>query len=262
VLKVLAPIADETPVATSRIRAVIEGVLNAARARGHIPHDAPNPARWRGHLELLLPKRATPVQHFAALPYGELPGLVGKLRAWRQEAEGVFHIGAFGLEFLILTAARSGEVLGAQWSEIDFEAKTWTVPAARMKKAREHVVPLTEAALAILDSVPRIEGNAFIFPGARDGEGMCSKAFERVVRRLDYKTSVHGFRSAFADWCGEETEADFEVREAALAHVIRDQTVRAYRRGDALKKRTRLMEAWSAFLDGRAADNVIPLKRA
>jgi integrase len=155
---------------------------------------------------------------------------------------------ALALEFAILTAARSGEVLGARWSEIDFEAKVWTVPAGRTKAAREHRVPLSARAMAIVERLADGRTGEFVFPGQRAGRPLSAMAMGMVLRRMKTESvTVHGFRSAFRDWCGETTSFPREIAEAALAHVAGDATERAYRRGDALEKRRNLMEAWATF---------------
>ena len=223
------------------MRGRIERVLDAAAARGLRSRD--NPARWRGHLANLLPKRQKLARgHHAAMAFDDVPAFVARLR----DAEGV---SARALEFAILTAARSGEVLGARWSEIDLDAKVWTVPAARMKAAREHRVPLSERAVEILSAPAAMKTGDYVFLGAKRSGPLSVMALAMVMRRTGAGNfTVHGFRSAFRDWAGERTNFPSEVAEAALAHVVGDETERAYRRGDALEKRRALMEAWAAFL--------------
>jgi integrase len=261
-LKVVKPIFDRTPPTALRLRGHIESVLNTARAHGHIDADRANPARWRGHLELLLPKRKTAgARHFTAMPYKEIPAFVSDLRDLRRDAAGVFHVAAYALEFLILTSVRSGEVLGARWSEIDEEARTWALPAGRMKALREHVVPLSDGSMAILEAMRGISSSPLIFPGRSKLTPMAGKAFERILARMGRDVTTHGFRSGFRDWAGDETEFPREVAEAALAHAVGDATERAYRRGSALEKRRALMEAWSAFVTGAGpASNVVEFK--
>ena len=172
-------------------------------------------------------------------------------------------VSALALEFAILTAARSGEVLGARWDEIDFNAKLWIVPAARMKAGREHRVPLTARALAILQTVEKVRTGEHVFPGQRRGRPLSVMALAMVLRRLKLENvTVHGFRSAFRDWCGEATAFPRDVAEAALAHTVGDMTERAYRRGDALEKRRELMDAWSRYCEMGPSAKVVPLKRA
>lgn len=246
VLEVLKPIWLTKHETASRLRGRIERVLDAARAKGL--RSGENPARWRGHLENLLPKRQRLTRgHHAALPYTDVPAFMVELRARDGTA-------ARALELCILCASRSGEVLGAQWSEIDLEGKVWTIPGARMKAGREHRVPLTDAALVVLATVSQARTNAtadFVFPGLRIGRPLSVMAMEMVLRRMKRdEITVHGFRSSFRDWCGEATSFPREIAEAALAHQVGDATERAYRRGDALEKRRALLEDWSAFATG------------
>jgi integrase len=252
VLGVLQPLWRTTPETASRLRGRIEAVLDAARAKGYIPRNEANPARWRGHLDKLLAKRQKLTRgHHAAMAFDDVPEFIGKLR--KREATA-----ALALEFLILTAARSGEVLGARWAEIDLDAKVWAVPAARMKAGREQRVPLSCRALAILEAVAKGRTGEFIFAGQKTGKPLSGMAMEMVLRRMKADAvTVHGFRSAFRDWCGEATSFPRELAEAALAHVAGDATERAYRRGDALEKRRGLMEAWAAFCEPRADSNVV-----
>jgi integrase len=243
---VLEPIWTTKPETASRLRGRIEKVLDAAAAKKQRAGD--NPARWRGHLENLLPKRARLSRgHHAAMPYRDVPAFVARLR----DREAVT---ALALEFLILTAARSGEVREATWAEMDLTAKVWTVPAARMKAKREHRVPLSDRAVAILESVKRLsdgEPDDHVFP-ASDGGALSINAFRALLLRMDLKGAVvtpHGFRSSFRDWAGEETDFAREVAEAALAHVVGDATERAYRRHDALEKRRSLMTDWCRYCE-------------
>lgn len=252
VLAVLKPIWLEKPETASRLRGRIEHVLDAARAKGY--RDGVNPALWRGHLDKLLPKRPKLSRgHHAALPYQDVAAFVGRLR----EREAV---AAIALEFAILTAARSGEVLGARWDEIDLDRKVWTIPADRMKAGRDHRVPLSGRAAEMVQSLSSARVGAFVFPGQRSGKPLSSMALEMVLRRMKVENAtVHGFRSAFRDWCGNETHFPRELAEAALAHVIGDKAEQAYRRGDALEKRRAMMEAWAAYCDPIEHDNVIKL---
>ena len=222
--------------------------------KGHIARNEANPARWRGHLDKLLPKRQKLTRgHHAAMAFDDVPEFTGKLR--EREATA-----ALALEFAILTAARSGEVLGARWAEFDLEGKVWTVPAARMKAGREHRVPLSSRALAILEVVAEAKTGEFVFAGQKAGKPLSGMAMEMVLRRMKADAvTVHGFRSAFRDWCGEATSFPRELAEAALAHVAGDATERAYRRGDALEKRRKLMEAWANFCEPKAGSNVLSM---
>jgi integrase len=243
VLAVLKPIWTVKPETASRLRGRIETVIDAAIARG-FRNDA-NPARWKGHLERLLPKRAPGTRgHFAALPYLELPTFIALLR--QQES-----ISSRALEFTVLTAARSGEVLGAKWSEFDLEKGLWTIPALRMKARKEHRVPLSERARDILTSMEVVEANEFVFTGKKAGHGLSTMALEMVLRRMNYanRTTVHGFRSCFSDWATEQTHHSGEVREMALAHSVGNKVEAAYRRGDLFEKRRDIMSDWAKFLD-------------
>lgn len=243
VLEVLQPIWTTKPETASRVRGRIEAVIDSARARGLIAANEANPARWRGHLSHLLAKRKKLTRgHHAAMPYRELPAFIGRLRA--REA-----VAAAALEFLILTAARTGEVLGARWSEIDLDAAVWTVPATRMKGGREHRVPLSPRAAEILGAMAEIRTGEFVFPSTRPQRPLSGMAMEMCLRRMKVEdVTVHGFRSSFRDWAGDTTDFPRELAEAALAHVAGDETERAYRRGDALERRREMMQAWARFL--------------
>jgi integrase len=256
VLAVLRPIWQTKAETASRLRGRIERVLNAAKAKGY--RTGENPAAWRGHLVNLLP-RQSPLSrgHHAAIPYKDLPGFAASLRERKAVA-------ALALEFAILTAGRSGEVLGARWSEIDLAAKIWTVPAERMKAAREHRVPLNERAVEIVQSMGEAKLSEFVFLGQRPGRPLSVMALEMVLRRMGVENvTVHGFRSAFRDWLGNETHFPRELAEHALAHVIGDKAEQAYRRSDALEKRRALMEAWGRYCKPQApAGNVTPIRAA
>jgi integrase len=242
VMKVLEPIWSTIPVTASRLRGRIESVLDWAKARGY--REGENPARWRGHIDHLLPAKAKVRQpkHLAALPYAEMPGFMAELRQERS-------IGALPLEFAILTAARAGEVLGATWGEIDFGSKTWTVPPSRMKGAREHRVPLSDAAVAVLNRMPR--AGDLVFPGIR-GQ-LSHKAAQAVLTKLRPGYVPHGFRSTFRTWADEQTSFQHHIVEQALAHTVGSAVERAYRRGDLFQKRAALMQAWAEFCAKPAA---------
>lgn len=246
VVSILSPIWQEKPETASRVRGRIERVLDAAKVKGQ--RSGENPARWRGHLEILLPKRRKKgdVRHHPAMPYAEVGAFVQSLKLRISTA-------ARALEFLILTSSRTGEVLGAKWKEIDRKAKLWRVPAARMKMGVEHVVPLSDAALVILDGMAVFgsEPDAFVFPSRFPGRPLSNMAMEMLLRRMqcdDY--TVHGMRSAFRDWAGEETDYPREIVEMALAHAVGNEVERAYRRGTAIEKRRELMAEWAAYLFG------------
>jgi integrase len=242
VLAVLKPIWMRIPETASRVRGRIEKVLDAAKAKGF--RHGENPARWRGHLDHLLPKPSKLGRgHHAAMPYETVARFVGELRTLPATA-------ALALEFCILTAGRSGEVLGARWSEIDWDKRVWVVPASRMKAGREHRVPLSNRALSILKQLRGTESGEFIFPGQKPKKPLSNMAMEMVLRRMKIENAtVHGFRSSFRDWAGNLTSFSREVTETALAHVIGDKAEQAYRRGDALEKRRALMEAWASYCD-------------
>jgi integrase len=247
VLAVLKPIWTEKSETASRVRNRIEMVLDAAKAQGHRSGD--NPARWKGHLDKLLPKRAKLTRgHHAALPFADVAEFIRQLRQRPATA-------ALALEFAILTAARSGEVRGATWREIDIAGALWTVPATRMKAGREHRVPLSPRAIELLKMVAPLGGDdpdAFVFPGPKGSETMLSDAaFSALLKRMgrDGELTPHGFRSSFRDWAGEMTNFPRDVAEMCLAHTVGDMTERAYRRGDALNKRRELIEAWGQYCE-------------
>jgi integrase len=246
VLKVLTPLWDAAPETAARLRGRIEAVLNRARALGLIGMDRANPARWKGHLDQLLPNPRRVGQrrgHHAAMPYADVPAFMSTLGA----APGT---AAKALMFAILTAARSGEVFGATWGEVDLEAAVWTVPADRMKKmGRTRRVPLSAPALELLKGqLPARGKNPYVFPGARPRRPLSIMALAMTMRRLGAGAfTPHGFRSAFRDWAGDTTSFQREVAEAALAHAVGDETEQAYRRSDALDKRRKLMDAWASF---------------
>jgi integrase len=256
VLKCVEPIwADKTETA-SRVRGRIESVLDWATVRGYRQGD--NPARWKGHLAEVLPAKAKIARttHHAALPYVQIAEFMADLRT----RDGV---AARALEVAILTAARTGEVIGARWDEIDLEVRTWTVPAGRMKNGREHRVPLSDRALEILQEGPREEGNDFIFIGASAGSGLSNTALTRVLRQMQRRdVTVHGFRSTFMDWAHDKTAFPKVVIDMALAHVVGDKVEAAYRRGDLFAKRKQLMAAWAAYCAKLPAngDVVVPLR--
>ncbi len=252
VLKILEPVWLSKSATAVRLRSRIENVLDAAAARGQ--RTGENPARWRGHLDKLLarPARVHKVQHLPAMAFADVPVFMIELRAQPGVA-------ARALEFTILTASRTGEVIGARWDEI--EGDVWTVPANRMKSSREHRVALSPAALTILGAMRATAKGELVFPGRRRGSPLSNKALGVVLERLGRDETVHGFRSTFRDWCGERTNFPREVAEMALAHVVGDQTERAYARGDLLAKRAQLMNAWARFLTtpARAKGEVVAL---
>jgi integrase len=253
VLSVLRPMWQEKPETASRLRGRIERVFDAARAQGL--RNSENPARWRGHLDQLLPKRQRLTRgHHAAMNYVELPAFMTDLQA--REA-----ISAAALEFTVLTGARSGEVLGARWDEFDLDRAQWTIPAARMKAGREHRVPLSQRALEVAKAMHEARNGDFVFPGQKPGRPLSVMALEMVLRRMKIdRVTVHGFRSAFRDWAAECTSFPNEVCEAALAHVIENKAEAAYRRSDLFDKRRKLMEAWAAYCaQGRQSRSAQPI---
>jgi integrase len=252
VLRVLKPIWTTKPETASRLRGRIEKILDAAKAKGF--REGENPARWRGHLDHLLPKPLKLVRgHHAAMPYEEVAALIEKLRSREGTA-------ALALEFCILTAARSGEVLGAQWSEIDLNKKIWTVPANRMKAGREHRVPLAGRAISILKQMEKTKTGEFVFPGQARDRPLSNMVLSMMLRRMKIEgVTVHGFRSSFRDWAGNVSSFPREVTETALAHIIGDKAEQAYRRSDALEKRRKMMEAWTSFCEPKMRGNIVPI---
>jgi integrase len=239
VLKILEPLWATKPETATRLRGRIETVLNWATVREY--RRGENPARWRGHLDGVLPKssKVKRVKHHPALAYADLPAFMRELRR-------LDSISARALEFTVLTAARTGEVIGAQWSEIDLTAKTWTVPAGRMKAGKEHRIPLSDRAAMILETLLR-EGS-YVFPGARAGRSLSNMAMLELLRGMrGMGATVHGFRSTFRDWAAERTNYPEFVVEKALAHVVADKVEAAYRRGDLFEKRARLMDDWTIY---------------
>lgn len=239
VLRVLRPLWSRTPETAERLRGRIEAVLNAATAKGY--RTGENPAAWRGRLDQLLPKRQRLSRgHHTALPFAAAPAFMAGLRAREAPA-------ARALEFTILTAARSGEALGARWEEIDMDRQLWTVPAERMKAAREHRVPLSARAMGIINEMAEAGTAGLIFPGPNPGTALSSMAMGMLLRRMKTDATVHGFRSTFRDWASETTSFPHEVCEMALAHTISNKAEAAYRRGDLFDKRRELMEAWATY---------------
>lgn len=237
IVKMLEPIWETKTETASRLRMSVERILDLAGVKGLRSGD--NPARWTGNLALSFPAKdkVAQVQHFAALPVGDLPEFMKKLRA----ANGV---GARALEFLILTACRSSEVRKATRSEIDFDTNTWVIPADRMKMGREHRVPLTDSSIKVLNEMSDL--SEYLFPN-RNGDPVSDVMLGKVIKLLGYKVTSHGFRSTFKDWAIEHTEFADEISELALAHVNSDKTRAAYARSDAIEKRRKLMESWSRY---------------
>ena len=264
VMQVLTPIWTDKAETASRVRGRIETVLDYAAARGW--RQGENPARWRGHLDKLLPKTSKAKravrqvsgrqEHHAALPYGEVAAFLAELR----EQQGT---AARALEFAILTAARTGEVIGARWAEFDLAEKLWTIPAGRMKAEKEHRVPLSGAALAIVNELAAHRRGDFVFPGGIAGKPLSNMGMLALLRRMERAdVTVHGFRSSFRDWAAERTNFPAEVAEMALAHAVGDKVEAAYRRGDMFQKRRQMMDAWAKFCASPAivVGDVVPIR--
>lgn len=255
VMRVLEPIWTTKTETATRVRNRIELIIGWCTARGH--RSGENPARWRGHLDKLLPKRSKVqrVEHHPALPYHEIGGFMELLR--RQEG-----MGARALEFAIFTAARSGEVRGATWEELDLDRAVWTIPAARMKADKEHRVPLSRPAIKLLKELPRMVGTSIVFPGP-SGKALSDMSMTATLRRMGRPDiTAHGFRSSFRDWAGETTAFPREVIEHALAHKLRDKAEAAYARGTLFDKRTRLMTDWGKHCSAATeAASVTPIRR-
>ena len=254
VLAILKPIWTTKAETASRVRGRIEKILDAAKAKGF--RDGENPARWRGHLDHLLPQPSKLARgHHPAMPYDEVSQFVSKLR--EREA-----IAALALELCILTVARSGEILGMRWDEIDLAKKIWTLPAHRMKAGREHRVPLSSRAVTILHGLAK-RSSDFVFPGQRRDKPLAATAMEMMLRRTKIdNATVHGFRSSFRDWAGNETGYPRDLIETALAHVVGDKAEQAYRRSDALEKRRNLMEAWAHYCEPKRTINIVRMRKA
>jgi integrase len=245
---ILSPIWTTKTETAKRVQGRIENILDYAAA--HKYRDPINPARWRGHLDKLLPKpsRVKKVTHHPAMPYTELPKFM-------RELSTTSSISSLALQYLILTATRTSEVLQAQWSEIDMDAAVWIVPANRMKSGREHRVPLSGSATALLSTIPRISGNPFVFPGMRDKRPLSNMALLKLMGNKGHGVDgtrghyvPHGFRSSFRDWSGEVSTFPRDVAEMALAHVIENKVEAAYRRGDLFAKRRNMMDAWADYI--------------
>lgn len=253
VLQILEPIWKAKAETASRVRGRIETILDAAKARGY--REGENPARWRGHIAQILPVRSKLTRgHHKAMPYAAIPAFVGELHNRKAVA-------ALALEFTILTAARTGEVIGAMWDEVDLDKAVWTIPANRMKAGKEHRVPLSPRAVEILKGTQALR-KEWLFPAIKGGK-MSGMAMTMLLRRMDVPVTVHGFRSGFRDWAAECTGFAHEVAEMALAHTIESAVERAYRRGDLFDKRRRLMDDWATYCATipAAGDNVTPIRK-
>jgi integrase len=254
VLRVIEPIWASKPETARRLRGRIESIVDWAMARGY--RQGENPARWRGHIANLLPLRAkvAAVEHHPALPYRELAAFMTELR--NDES-----VAAAALEFTILTAARTSEIIHARWAEIDLDQRLWIVPANRIKAGREHRVPLSGAAMVVAEKMAGIRHNDFVFIGSKGLGGLSHMAMARVLQRMGRgQITVHGFRSSFRDWCAEQTNFPSEAAEMALAHIVGDKVEAAYRRSDMFEIRRRLMQAWANFGAGHEAANILELR--
>jgi integrase len=255
VLHVLNPLWSTTTITATRVRARIESVLSYAAVRRWRPA-ADNPARWRGHLQSMLPAptKITKVVHLPALPVAEIPAFAADLRASNDPA-------ARALEITMLCAVRTGEVRGARWSEIDLAAKVWTIPCERMKKGKEHRVPLSDRAVEIFKGITPVVGTDLVFPGVKDRNNPGSML--RLMKALRPAFLVHCLRSSFSDWAADNTSFASETIEHALAHVVGDKSYQAYRRADAFEKRRKLMQAWSSYCAKPAKNaDVVDFRRA
>jgi integrase len=256
VLKVLEPIWETKTETASRIRGRIENVIDWATAREY--REGSNPARWKGRLDKLLPapSKVQKVIHHPALPYEDMNEFMIALRS----REG---LSARGLEFTILTAARTGEVLGAQWNEIDLDKEVWIIPANRMKMGSEHRVPLSQCAMKILEGMKTISSSGYVFPGRDSEHPLSNMVFLQLLKRMKRgDLTVHGFRSTFRDWVAERTSYPRDVAEMALAHAIGDKVEAAYRRGDLFDKRKRMMRDWATYCSMPPGGEVVPIQQA
>lgn len=258
ILEILTPIWTTKTETAKRIQGRIENILDYAAA--HKYRNTLNPARWRGHLDKLLPKpsRVKKVSHHPAMPHTETPAFMAELASNNS-------VSALALRLLILTATRTNEILQAQWPEIDMEGAVWTIPAERMKARREHRVPLSDTCLAILEALPRVEDNPYLFPGSRPGRPLSNMALLQMMRGMGYGVSgdrgnyvPHGFRSSFRDWSGEVSSFPRDVAEMALAHTIENKVEAAYRRGDLFAKRGKMMQEWADYVNKQETE-VVPL---
>ena len=262
ILDILQPLWKRVPETAMRLRGRIENVLDAAKAKGQ--RSGENPARWRGHLDQLLPKRQRLTRgHHVALPYDEVPTFMEELRTRTAVA-------ARALEFTILTACRTSEVLGATWDDIDVEKKFWTIPPSRMKAAREHRVPLSRQSMEIIEAMRKIGTDGHVFPSPKPSKPLSNMpnrplstmSMAMLLRRMKVKVTVHGFRSSFRDWASETTGFPHEVCEMALAHTITNKAEAAYRRGDLFEKRRKLMAAWAGYCAMPKAAKVVQLHKS
>jgi integrase len=259
VLAVLKPLWSRAPETASRLRGRIQTVIEAAQALGHIYEDKANPARWKGHLDHLLapPKKLGVRGHHKAMPYDHLPEFVKRLRASDNMA-------ALALEFLILTATRTGETLGMQWDEIDRDDAVWSIPPLRMKTHEEFSVPLSERALAILAEARRAARkepgqDSFVFFGVIPKRPLSDMALSMLMRRMNATETVHGFRTSFRTWASEIGHVEYEIAESCLSHRVGNAVSRAYNRSNLLERRRPVMAAWASYVEGNADPKVVAL---
>ena len=262
ILKIISPIWTTKTETAKRVQGRIENVLDYAAALEYC--EPMHPARWKGHLDKLLPKPAKvkKIRHHPAMPYNKLPAFMVELSSNES-------ISALALQFLILTATRTKEVLQATHKEIDLKGRTWTIPAERMKAEKEHRVPLSNEAISILEAAPQIQNNPYIFAGMREGKPLSNMAMLQLMRGMEYGVNgtrgayvPHGFRSSFRDWEGEVSSFPRDVAEMALAHTIENKTEAAYRRGDLFAKRSKMMQAWANFCGLQPTASVTPIRDA
>ena len=252
VLSVLRPVWHEKPETASRVRGLIEAVCDYAKAAGF--RSGENPAAWRGNLAHLLPRQKMLGRgHFAAMPYAEIAAFVRALREYQSQS-----VAAYALELLILTGVRTNEVLGAKWSEVDSANALWTIPKDRMKTGREHRVPLSSAAMRVIEAMAAVKRSDYIFPSPKKEGRLSHIVLQKVMAKLGANYTVHGFRSTLRDWAGDETSFPREVCEGVLAHVV-GGVEGAYRRSDALEKRRALLAAWANYIEDAGTVNVIPM---
>ena len=250
------PIWNTKTETASRVRQRIEAILDWAKVRQY--REGENPARWRGHLDKLLPspKKIQKVVHQPAMDYRDVPMFYQALRRERS-------VSKLALAFLIQTATRSKEAREAQWDEIDLKAKVWVVPGDRTKAGREHRIPLTDETLSILEDIKDFKHNNFVFPGTRRGQGISDTAVRKKLQNKHPGLTVHGFRSSFRDWCAEMTNYPRELAEKALGHVLQDKVEAAYQRGDLFEKRRKLMDSWTDYcLKEQTEADVVPINKA
>jgi integrase len=259
VLSVVNAYAREAPTSATKLRGVIEEILNLAQDNGYIDREKKNPAARRKK-DRRWPK-APKAKHHAAMPYADLPSFMGKLREKQWDEAGNPVVAALALEFVILSAGRSGEIRLATWNEIDLNKKLWTIPAERMKAGEPHIVTLTDRMIAILEVMETVRCSSFVFPGFRRGGALTNKCFERLLKRLGVEYVTHGFRSAFRSFARAETNTEYEIAELAIAHNTGTATAKVYLRDHPVAKHFALMTAWSAHL-GERPDNVIPMPKA